>query len=148
MAHLQPTQSRSVPALVRMLAAAGGPRLRQAFADAGLGDIRPAQALALSALVTGPRHASEIATDLRVTRQAVAQAVTALEKGDYIARIPDPDDARAKLITLTDRGRDALRVMRTNALTVQEHWRQILGEDELARLRSTLIRLIDASETM
>lgn len=37
----------TVPALVNLVAAAGAPRLRAAFAEAALDGIRPAQSLAL-----------------------------------------------------------------------------------------------------
>ena len=100
----------TVPALVNMVAAAGAPHLRAAFAAAGLDGIRPAQAVVLVPLAIGGLHASDLADRLRVSRQAVAQAVTALERHGYVTRLPDPVDARARIIELTPRGRQALRV--------------------------------------
>jgi DNA-binding MarR family transcriptional regulator len=134
----------TVPALLQMVAAAGAPRLRAAFAAAGLDGIRPAQAVALVPLATGGLHASDLADRLGVSRQAVAQGVAALERGGYVAREPSPVDARAQIIELTPRGRQALRVMRSNALDVEKRWQQTLGPQRFDELRATLRMLIDA----
>jgi DNA-binding MarR family transcriptional regulator len=134
----------TVPALVQLLAATGGPRLRAAFAAAGLDGIRPAQAVALIPLTGGGMHASDLADRLGVSRQAVAQAITALERHGYVTRASNPDDARTRIIELTSRGRQALRVMRTNAVDSEKRWEQILGERRLSELRETLQMLLDA----
>jgi DNA-binding MarR family transcriptional regulator len=140
-ANWEPT----VPALVQMLAATAAPRLRAAFAAAGLDGIRPAQSVALVPLVAGGLHASDLADRLKVSRQAVAQAITALERQGYVTRVPDPADARAQIIELTPRGRQALRVMRSNALNSEQRWQQILGEQRLGELRKTLQTLLSAT---
>jgi DNA-binding MarR family transcriptional regulator len=132
----------TVPALVQMLAATAAPRLRAAFAAAGLDGIRPAQAVALVPLVAGGLHASDLADRLKVSRQAVAQAVTALERHGYVTRLPDPADARAQIIELTPRGRQALRVMRSNSLNSEQRWQELLGEQRLGELRKTLQTLL------
>lgn len=133
-----------MPALVNLVAASGAPRLRSAFAAAGLDGIRPAQAVALVPLAAGGLHASDLADRLRVSRQAVAQAVAALERHDYVIRGPHPSDSRARIIELTSRGRQALRVMRSNALDVEKRWRSILGERRFGELRETLQALLSA----
>jgi DNA-binding MarR family transcriptional regulator len=134
----------TVPALLNQVAASGVPRLRAAFAAAGLDGIRPAQAVALVPLATGGLHASDLADRLRVTRQAVAQVVAALERHDYVVRGPHPSDARARIIELTPRGRHALRVMRSTALDLEKRWRDLLGERRFAELRETLLALRSA----
>ena len=134
----------TVPALVNLVAASGAPGLRAAFAAAGLDGIRPAQAVALVPLAAGGVHASDLADRLRVSRQAVAQAVAALERHDYVIRGPHPSDARARIIELRPRGRQALRVMRSNALAVEKRWRDVLGERRFEELHQTLLTLLSA----
>jgi DNA-binding MarR family transcriptional regulator len=134
----------TVPALVNLVAASGAPQLRAAFAAAGLDGIRPAQAVALVPLAVGGLHASALADRLRVSRQAVAQAVAALERHGYVTRVPDPVDARARIIELTPRGRQALRVMRSNAMDLEERWQQVLGKQRLGEFRETLMMLLSA----
>jgi DNA-binding MarR family transcriptional regulator len=128
----------TVPALVSWVAASGAPHLRAAFAAAGLDGIRPAQAVALVPLAAGGLHASDLADQLKVSRQAVAQGIAALERHGYVTRVPDPVDARARIIEITPRGRQALRVMRSNALDLEKRWEQILGQQRLGELRETL----------
>jgi DNA-binding MarR family transcriptional regulator len=137
----------TVPALANLVAASGAPHLRAAFAAAGLEGIRPAQAVALVPLAVGGLHASDLADRLRVSRQAVAQAVAALERHGYVTRVPDPVDARARLIELTPRGQQALRVMRSNAVDVEKRWQQVLGKQRLAEFRETLEMLLSAEST-
>jgi DNA-binding MarR family transcriptional regulator len=134
----------TVPALVNLVAASGAPQLRAAFAAAGLDGIRPAQAVALVPLAVGGLHASALADRLRVSRQAVAQAVAALERHGYVTRVPDPGDARVRVIELTPRGHQALRVMRSNAIDLEKKWQQVLGERRLAEFRETLVLLLSA----
>lgn len=106
--------------------------------------IRPAQAVALVPLVAGGLHASALADRLRVSRQAVAQAVGGLERHGYVTRVPDPVDARVRTIELTPRGRHALRVMRSNAVDTEKRWQEMLGEKRLHELRDTLVMLLSA----
>src|SRR5277367_3688151 len=134
----------TVPALLNRVAASGAPRLRAAFAAAGLDGIRPGQAVALVPLAAGGLHASDLADRLRVSRQAVAQAVAALERHDYVVRRPHPSDARARIIELTPRGRRVLRVMRSTAVELEKRWRDILGENRFGELRQTLLALRSA----
>jgi DNA-binding MarR family transcriptional regulator len=134
----------TVPALVNLVAASGGPHLRAAFAAAGLDGIRPAQSVALVPLAAGGLHASDLAERLRVSRQAVAQAITGLERHGYVTRVPDPLDARARIIELTQRGRQALRVMRSSAIELEKRWQQALGERRLAQFRETLVLLLSS----
>lgn len=134
----QPT----TPAMLHMVAGLAAPRLRSAFDSAGLTGIRPAQAVVLVPLASGPLHASMLADRLGVTRQAVAQAIRALEPQGYVTRTRDPSDARTLLIELTPRGRQALVVMRTNAIAIEDDWLKILGQRRLAELRATLQLLL------
>lgn len=134
----------TVPALVQLVAAAGAPHLRAAFAEAGLDGIRPAQSAVLVPLATGALHASDLADRFRVSRQAVAQAIAVLERHGYVTRVSDPADARARLIELTPRGRQALRVMRSHAIDLEKRWQQALGQRRMAELRRTLRALLAA----
>lgn len=136
-----------MPALVNLVTASGAPRLRAAFAAAGLDGIRPAQSVVLVPLMAGGLHASDLAERLRVSRQAVAQAVAGLERHGYVSRVPDPVDARARIIELTPRGRQALRVMRSSAIELEKRWQQVLGERRLAEFRETLLTLLSATES-
>ena len=126
----------------------GTVRARGALADAGMADLRPMTAQALVPLLGGGRHASELATTLRVSRQAVAQMVANLERGGYVERVDDPGDARAKLICLTARGRAAVRVLWDGSRALEEEWAELLGRERLQDLRSMLATLLGHAERM
>ena len=136
-----------MPALLQLLAATRGPRLRAAFAAAGFDGIRPAQAVALVPLTAGGLHASDLADRLGVSRQAVAQVITALERHGYVTRESNPDDARTRIIELTERGRQVLRLMRSNAVDLERKWEEVLGERRLGELRRTLQTLLAAPDS-
>jgi DNA-binding MarR family transcriptional regulator len=133
---------QTVPALVQLLARSGTERLRAEFAGQDMGGLRPLHALLLVPLLGGGRHASDLAETLGISRQAVAQVVTRLERDGYLTRITDPGDARAKLVCLTPRGRAALRTMRATALAVEDEWRQRLGDERIDRFRDMLLTLL------
>jgi DNA-binding MarR family transcriptional regulator len=132
----------TTPALVQFLARSGSQRVAAAFAAAGLEGIRPLHVPLLVPLLGGGRRAADLAAMLRVSRQAVAQVVAVLERDGYVERLPDPGDARAKLICLTRRGRAALRVMRATALAIEDEWETLLGPERLADFRETLALLL------
>lgn len=113
-----------------------------ALAEQGLEGLRPGHTLLLVSLLGGGMHASDLAEQMGVSRQAVAQAVAALERGGYVERAVDPGDARAKLICLTPHGRVALRATRVCAQALERDWEARLGRQGLAEFRSLLIALL------
>src|SRR5437763_8219085 len=58
----------------------------------------------------GPQGArpSELATRLRISKQALHYLLGELERLKYLEREPDPDDRRAKRVALTPRGTCAI----------------------------------------
>lgn len=119
--------------------------MRAEFAENRLDRLLPLHASVLVPLLGGGRRAFDLADTLGVTRQAIAQVTSTLERNGYVERIPDRGDARAKLICLTARGRAALRVMRASALAAEDQWRDVLGAEQLIALREMLTTLLDAT---
>jgi DNA-binding MarR family transcriptional regulator len=63
----------------------------------------------LSVLVfAGPQRIGELARIEQVEPPTMTRLVDGLERDGYVARSPDPDDARAVRVEATDRGRAAL----------------------------------------
>lgn len=58
---------------------------------------------------------TELAEQLGITRQACNQAIRQLEAADYVGHVADPEDGRAKLLTLSKAGqrlrRDGVRIV-------------------------------------
>ena len=87
---------------------------------------------------------SVLAERARVTKQAIAQLVAHLEEHDYVERVADPGDRRAKLVRATDRGREVFAVARELIAEVDERLSERLGEAKLRRLRALLLELDEA----
>lgn len=67
----------------------------------------------ISALArVGPQSAARLAAGIGLDRSVVSRHATRLERAGLIERLPDPSDQRATLLSLTDRGRQAVQEMR------------------------------------
>jgi DNA-binding MarR family transcriptional regulator len=91
----------------------------------------------------GPQGAkpSELATRLRISKQALNYLLGELERLGYLQRRPDPDDLRSKRITLTRRGTAAVHAIREAVGEVESAWAKQLGEKRFAQLRKLLVQL-------
>ena len=91
----------------------------------------------------GPQGArpSELATRLRMSKQALGYLLGGLERLAYLERRPDPDDLRSKRIVLTSRGIAAIGVIRDAVGEVETAWAQQLGPTRFAQLRDLLTDL-------
>lgn len=56
----------------------------------------------------GQSRAGDIAAEFGVDASVISRQIGCLIDLDYVGRTPDPADARASLLALTERGRDAL----------------------------------------
>jgi DNA-binding MarR family transcriptional regulator len=88
---------------------------------------------------------SDLATRLRISKQALNYKLGELERLGYLERRPDPDDLRSRRIGLTDRGRSIIPVIRNAVREMEREWAAVLGSDRLEELRSTLLALHDES---
>jgi DNA-binding MarR family transcriptional regulator len=84
---------------------------------------------------------SELATRLRMSKQALNYLLGELERLGYLERRPDPDDLRSKRIALTARGIAAIGAIREAVAEVETAWAQQLGPERFAALRDLLLEL-------
>jgi DNA-binding MarR family transcriptional regulator len=91
----------------------------------------------------GPQGArpSELATRLRMSKQALNYLLGELERLGYLERRPDPDDLRSKRVALTPRAVSAIGVIRESVEEMEEIWAQQLGDTRFAELKSLLLDL-------
>jgi DNA-binding MarR family transcriptional regulator len=84
-------------------------------------------------------HGSRL-TDLAersgLTKQAVGEAVAELERKGYLERVPDPEDGRAKIIKLSERGVEAALTGQRLFAEIEAEWAERYGEDRVADLRA------------
>ncbi|MYT75566.1 MULTISPECIES: MarR family transcriptional regulator [unclassified Streptomyces] len=108
--------------------------------------ITPAQSRLLRALVhyeTPPRMA-DLADRLEVVPRAVTTVVDGLEAGELVRRVPDPTNRRVIRIELTERGRAALRELRSARRAAAEEILAPLDTEQRAQLTVLLNALFEA----
>ena len=87
------------------------------------------------------RRPSDLAAEVRMTRQATNYLLGELERLGYLVRREDPGDRRSKRIHLTERGWAVARTIRTTVRGIEEEWERELGADRFAQLRDLLADL-------
>ena len=84
---------------------------------------------------------SELAAQLRISKQALNYLLGQLERLGYLERRPDPDDLRSKRVALTPRGTAAIIVIREAVAELETTWARRLGAKRFAQLRGLLLEL-------
>ena len=112
--------------------------------ERGFTDLRPAHGFAFARLAPTGATVSELASHLGVTRQAAAQLVDELVAKGYVERRRHPDDGRAQLITLTERGWACTRAAEAAATETVGTWAAVLGEERLRAIRDALTEIAPA----
>ncbi|MEV6615580.1 MarR family winged helix-turn-helix transcriptional regulator [Streptomyces sp. NPDC051051] len=102
---------------------------------------RPAYGFAFARLAPDGATVTELAAHLGVTKQAASQLVDELVRKGYAERRPHPVDARARLVVLTERGRDCTRAAEEAAADAVRAWTEVLGEGEVRVLCDRLARI-------
>jgi DNA-binding MarR family transcriptional regulator len=114
------------------------------LAERGFADFRPAHGMIGQHIKDEGSRVTELAQLAQLTKPSVVYLVNELERLGYAERVPDPDDGRAKLVRLTERGVQAQRAGREIVGEIESDWSRLLGEGEFAELRELLQRLHDA----
>jgi DNA-binding MarR family transcriptional regulator len=84
---------------------------------------------------------SELATQTRMTKQALNYLLGQLEHLGYLTRETDSNDQRSKRVRLTPRGRAATRAIYEIVQEVEGEWEQQLGPRKFGQLRRLLTQL-------
>jgi DNA-binding MarR family transcriptional regulator len=87
-------------------------QLRQSLADAGFAHLHRSFGYVARALADGSLTLREVADMLGVTSPGALKIVADMEEHGYVERIDDPSDARARRVSLTEKGRAALAAAR------------------------------------
>ena len=116
--------------------------LQRRLAAEGLDDIRFADGVVFQHLVEGPLTIGALAERLGVSQQATSKSVADLERRGYVARRPDPDDARARLVVLTARGEAAIAGGRHHREAIAAELAARLGPRRVEGARRVLVDVV------
>lgn len=92
-----------------------------------------------------PVIARRIAEHLNMSRAGVSKALAKLERRGFIARTPNPADARASLVSITDAGKAAIDDLVPRRVSIESRLLAGLGDDR-DRVVGALALLADTLE--
>ena len=84
---------------------------------------------------------SELASQTRMTKQALNYLLGQLERLGYLTRETDSSDQRTKRIRLTPKGQAATKAIYEIVQEVEDEWEQRLGPRKFGQLRRLLTEL-------
>ena len=116
-------------------------RINDGVVARGFEGVRPAHGFAFARLATAGATATDLAVHLGVTKQAASQLVDEIVRKGYAERRPHPDDARARLVVLTERGWACTRAAEEAAAEAVRGWADVLGEVQVRALLGQLARI-------
>lgn len=108
------------------------------LAQHGHAALTAANEFVLVAIDAGAESASELGRRLGVSRQAAAKTIAALEHAGYVERAPDPDDARRRLLRVTERGYEAHALGARLFDAARRRWAAELSDRRVAELEDIL----------
>jgi DNA-binding MarR family transcriptional regulator len=118
--------------------------LAERFAAAGYTEVRPSYGSALLPLYEDDGlRMGELARRARLSKQTMTEMIRRLERDGLVERRPDPTDARASLIFLTDRSRRFEPVAAATLTELDRLVRRRLSAQRLAELKSSLRDLME-----
>lgn len=107
----------------------------------GFGDLEAAHLIVLQYPGPQGKRPSELAAELKISKQALNYLLGELERLGYLERVPDPDDGRSKRIAITPRGMAIIPVIREAVEEIETAWAKQLGKKRFAELRVLLVEL-------
>jgi DNA-binding MarR family transcriptional regulator len=130
-----------IGALLRMPLDAVVARILAGLHDAGFTDLVAAHFPVLRYPGPENRRPSELASEARMTKQAMNYLLGQMQELGYLTRGDDPEDQRFKRVRLTKRGHAASRAIRDIVAEIEAELEQELGAAQFDQLRQLLIAL-------
>ncbi len=118
--------------------------LHQRLRDRGIDGIRPAYGFVLLAVRARPMTINEVAAFLGVSKQAASKQIDGMESAGYVRRVVVARDSRERRVELTELGRRTLTAAEEIYGELEAEWAEVIGEEELERLRAQLMRVLRA----
>ena len=116
-------------------------RVSDAVLAAGYDDLTPAMGRVAARLGDDGLRVTDLADQARITKQSASVLVDQLERAGYVERVPDPSDARARLVVIAPRGRAVQQVARREERAIEREWARHLGAERMAALQESLLAL-------
>lgn len=112
--------------------------------EKGHGDFQPSFTALLAHVDTEGIPVGEVARRMGVTRQAVSQLATAVERAGWLRRDAHPTDGRSVMLRHTPAGRAILMAALEAMEAIESDYAAQLGDETLDELKQDLERLLGA----
>ena len=112
--------------------------LAKQIATTEYADIRVSHGCVFGNIDPDGSRLTDLAERAHMTKQSVGEVASDLEQRGYVERVPDPSDGRAKIIRLTERGREAQAVGRGQIDDIERDWAERFGTERIAAVRDAL----------
>ncbi len=89
---------------------------------------------------------ADLAEAAQLSKQTVGSIVDRLEESGYVERVPDPADARARLVRRTKAGEELVRLSAPMIREVESRWAEHLGPERTQQLREALTALREVTD--
>lgn len=132
----------SLPALLRAARGVYAAAIREALAEAAYDDIPGNGLFVIGAIARTNVPLSKLIDHLGVSKQAAGQLIDTLVSRGYLDRAVDAEDRRRLTISLSERGRDAARIVRAVVERIEADLIGRVGLESVATTRKTLLALI------
>ena len=117
-------------------------KFRLELADSAYADIRPTHGCVFRFVREDGMRLTRLAELAGITKQSAGEIVDDLANRGYVERTPDPADKRAKLICLTDRGREAQATGFGLFGKVERQWIERYGPERWEAMRTLLEEIV------
>ena len=121
-------------------------RVFSALAAAGFDDFTTAQARVFQRIGPHGSRLTDLAEQAQITKQSAGFLVDQLERGGYVERVPDPSDARARLVVIAERGSKAQARAAHAVSQVEAEWAAHLGHRNMNQFRQLLTHLREITD--
>jgi DNA-binding MarR family transcriptional regulator len=130
----QEPQRRLLGALLRVPYLAIVQQVAEGLATAGYDDLRPAHLVVFQHIRRDGSRVTELAEQAAMTKQSMGYLVNYLEEHEYVERVPDSLDGRAKLVRLTAHGLEVMAISSEIVLNIEARWASRIGEEQVQQL--------------
>lgn len=113
-------------------------QLHDRIAEEGFDDLRYKHGFVFRLIDEDGCRLTDLADRSRQTKQGIGETVSELEQLGYVERVPAPDDRRAKIIRLTERGRKCQGAAERALDEIEQSWAARFGDDRVIALRHVL----------
>lgn len=114
-------------------------QLHETLGDRGWGDVRPVYGFVLLAARDAPVTPRQVVELLGFTKQAASQLIDAMEADGFLRKDRDPNDARARLASITPKGVALLTEVEQIYAEIEREWGDHIGQRRVTAMRSALV---------